>query len=234
MITMTSHSLKVTVIVWHSTPGLTLTYFVDESQVGFNWCWLMLIPPLVMYLSSTVGYYRLVSEAVISLQKQFCLLCAMQRQAGTEKQAIKRATIRFLLMGLMWSLTDARTSRHLAVCELCAAAFAIMVSRKWAEALCAVSRGSWPPCCCDMFVGKRGGGICTVTMCKDHGHQDLGFYWEWQMSVVVVHRWALLSIAPWVRGFSSWSLPALPVSTWVLFTYSRWTEELNDHSILLN
>lgn len=111
-----------------------------------------------MYLSSTAGYYQLVSEAVISLQKQFCLLCAMQRQAGTEKQAIKRAAIRFLLMGLMWSLTDARTSRHLAVCEPCAAAYTIMVSRKWAEALCAVSCGSWPPCCCDMF-GKGGGHL---------------------------------------------------------------------------
>lgn len=153
---MTGYSLKVTVIVWLSIPVLTLTYFVDESQVGFNWCWLMLIFPLAMYLSSTARYYQLVSEAVISLQEQFCLLCAMQRQAGTEKQAIKRATIRFLLMGLMWSLTDARTSRHLAVCELCAAAYTIMVSRKWAEALCAVSYGSRTSCCCDMFVGRRG------------------------------------------------------------------------------
>lgn len=82
--------------------------------------------------------------------------------------------------------------------------------------------------------GEGVGGIGTVTTCKDHGHQDLWFYWEWQMSVVVVHWWALLSIAPWVRGFSSRSLPALPVSSWVLFTYSRWTEDLNDHSIVLN
>lgn len=172
-----------------------------------------------MHLSSTARYYQLVSETVISLQKQVCLLCAMQRQARTDKQAIKRGTIRFLLMGPMWSLTDAWTLRHLAVCELCTAAYTIMVSRKWDEALCAVSCGSWQPCCHDMFVGG-GGGICTVTMCKDHGHQDLWFHWERQMSVVeVVHRWTLFR---WVRGFSSWCLHALPMSTWVLSVYSKW------------
>lgn len=111
---------------------------------------LMLIFPLGVCLLSTAWRYLSVSQDVVSHQKLVRLLCATQRQTGPEKLAIKCTTIRFLLMGLMWSLTDAWTWWHLAVCELCAAVSEVS---RGLSSMYTVSCGGWQRCCHDMFGG---------------------------------------------------------------------------------
>lgn len=116
----------------------------------------------------------------------------MQRQIGPEKQAMKRATIKFFLMGVMWSLTDAWTSWHLAGCELCAAAYFVMVSRTWAEVLAACAQSA-------VAVGSH--AVVTCLWGERHLHcnyvQRSWSVWlqrEWPISVLVVQsdsKWVL-------------------------------------------
>lgn len=192
------------VIVWHLILDLTLTSFPDESQVAVNRP--VLVNAHISPCSVFIVYSLVLPVSVTGLDKSpeaIRFLWATQQQTSTEKQAIERATIRFLLMGLMWSLTDVWTLQHLAVCELCAAVYIIIVSLKWAEVLAA---------CAQSAVAVSSHAVMTCLLGKKrHWHCNyVQRSWSvWQMNVVVVQSSCL-------RGFSPHTLAKLTLGASLL------------------
>lgn len=166
----------------------------------------MLIFPLAVYLSSTAWCYLLVSQDIITRSwSGYCVQCS-----GKQAQKNKSSSVQpsgFSLWGWCrhWQMCGPRGTL---LSVSCAAVYIVMVSRKWSEVLAACARSA-------VAVGSHAvmtclwGGICTVTMCKDHDQSD---FREWQMSVVVV-----VVQSQCLRGFSPHNLAKLTLGASLLY-----------------